>query len=198
MGPQARPGTPFPDSSRHRAAAGTPSASPPPIRAAPPPHHTDDDEATPGTGPLGPRWGREGPDLGRGRAAGHRTPPRRPAAKGSTVTAPTAGSLPSQASPPPSPAPGRRRTRGYRRARRRRQHPGQRRGTRRRRRGRAHGGGGRGRRRGAPPRPPPGEAAQGRDREGEVEGAREGPGGARLGLGVRFIWLIRFGLFGVL
>ena len=123
MCPQARPGTPFPDSSHHRAAAGTPSASPPPIRAAPPPHRTDDDEATPGTGPLGPRWGREGPDLGRGRAAGHRTPPRHPAAKGSTATAPTAddrcrvtGPPPSRASPPPSTAPGGRRARGYRRA----------------------------------------------------------------------------------
>nr|XP_040256548.1 MAPK-interacting and spindle-stabilizing protein-like [Aegilops tauschii subsp. strangulata] len=108
-------------------AAGTPSAPPPPVRVAPPPHHTDDNEATPGTGPLGPRWGPQGPDLGRGRAAGQPAPPRRLAAKGPhhpLACRRDAGPSSSRGAPPLPPCPGQGATRvGTGRPRRHQHHP---------------------------------------------------------------------------
>ena len=155
-------------SSRLRAAAGTPTVPPPqskPLFLLTAPQTT---RLRPGTDPLGPRWGPEGPDLGRGRAAGHPAQPGRPAAKGRRHH---------RDGPPPATSrpPGRRQPRGTRRhpcPRVRRcacgvresspppARPARSGGAAGGGGGEGHGGGGRRGERGEPPRPPPGEAAQ--------------------------------------
>lgn len=97
-----------------------------PVRAAPtPPRHAEDVEAMLVAGPLGHRWGPQGPDLGPGHAAGHPTPPRRQGV--APLPSHRAAARPSITTAVPCPGKGKQ-TRGDRRSHRRRHHLVQRRG----------------------------------------------------------------------